>query len=104
MPVHQIAVLVPAIAISGRAGQFDEPHTAFHQSTSQQTFTAKRLSVGELIEHAVHFLSLEGFTAEIHKIRNSQLHLCCQFIIDDGRFQLVIVTVSFSSGEIQFAN
>src|SRR5690606_38414410 len=45
MAVEKFAVLVPAIAVAARAGQFDEAHPALDETAGEETLPAEGLRV-----------------------------------------------------------
>lgn len=99
--IDKIGVLVPAIAVAGRAGEFDKTDTAFDKAAGEQTFAGECPSVGEFVRDAVHVLSCLGFVADVHQMWNCELHFGGEFVITDGGFDLIVVAVASGGSNIE---
>ena len=102
--VLEPAVLIPAIAIAAGAGELNEPHAALHQPAGDEAVAAECAGVAEFRVEAVILFGLLGLALEIHQLRHGRLHAEGQFLICDGRFDLVQMSHAIDYAGVEFAN
>lgn len=101
VPLFEIAVLIPAIMTDTRAGQFDEPHAAFHEPASHQAFLTEDACRFEGMIESIHAARGLGFLRHVADFGNRGLHPKREFIVRDGRFDGILPTVGLECLAIQ---
>lgn len=104
VPVDEIIVLVPAIAISPGAGEFDEADATLDEAAGEEALAAEDLGLIEVGLEAVHFLHAVRFTAEVHQFGNGGLHAESGFVVQDGGLDLFFAGETFLGGEVELAH
>ena len=97
----EVAVLVPAVAADGRAGQFDETHAAFDQPPRQETLASVDAGGFECRVEAIPLQCGWRFTPQIHQCRHRRLHPKGEFVVRDGGFDRVRRSQPREPGTIQ---
>ena len=90
--VLDVAVLVPAVAVSSAGRQFNETHSAFHHAAGEQTLRGKFAGVAPLFLEAVHAFRGFRLAGQVHGLGYFHLHAIGQLVIANGRLDLGRVT------------
>ena len=104
MAVAQVAVLVPAVAATGRASQLDEAHAAFDQPPREQALLGE--GGGHLVRRAdaIHPFRRVCLAAHVHQFGHRSLHAIGELVVRDGTLERVEFSETFHDSGVELAH
>ena len=104
VPIDEIVVLVPAIAIAAGAGEFNEADAALHKASGEETLAAKSFGLIEIGLQTIHFFHGVGLAFEVEKLGDRGLHPEGGFVVENGRFDLLFAGEPGLRGQVEISH